>query len=80
MLQPTSTTPTAKQLLTTLISSVKLLLVSLALIVLFVVLFLKAFVGFGMVALAALNMLAEWIVSLVCSSNEMRSFFFAATR
>jgi hypothetical protein len=76
MLQPTSTTPTAEQLLTALISSIKLLLVSLAL----VVLFLKAFIGFGMVALAALNLLAEWIVSLVCSSDEMRSFFFAATR
>jgi hypothetical protein len=49
-----------EQLLGALIASTKMLLVALSLVVLFFVLFLKAIVGFVMVALSALNMVAEW--------------------
>jgi hypothetical protein len=63
-----------EQLLAELIASTKMLLVALSFVVLFFVLFLKAIVGFAMVALAALNMLAEWIVGLVASVQEVQEF------
>ncbi len=63
-----------EQLLAGLIASTKMLLVALSLVVLFFVLLVKAIVGFAMVALAALNMLAEWIVGLVASVQEVQEF------
>jgi hypothetical protein len=63
-----------------LVASTRMLFVALCCVVLFFVLFLKAIVGLAMVALAALHMLAQWMVGLVCSTDEMRAFFFAAAR
>ncbi len=54
------TTPSqtdGKQLLAALISSLKLFLVALALVVIVVALLVKSLVGFGMVALQGLNVL-----------------------
>jgi hypothetical protein len=63
-----------EQLLAGLIASTKMLLVALSLVVLFFVLFVKAIVGFAMVALAALNMAAEWSIGLVASVQEVQEF------
>jgi hypothetical protein len=49
-----------EQLLVALVASTKMLLVALSLVVLFFVLFVKSIIGFVMVALSALNMVAEF--------------------
>src|SRR6266487_2593258 len=46
----------------------------LALVVLFFVLVVKAIVGLVMVALSALNMVAEWGIGQVASVEEVKSF------
>ncbi len=63
-----------EQLLAGLVASTKLLLVALSLVVLFFVLVVKAIVGFGMVALSALNMVAEWGIRQVASVEEVKQF------
>ncbi len=63
-----------EQLLAGLIASTKLLLVALSLVVLFFVLVVKAILGFAMVALSALNMVAEWGIGQVASVEEVRAF------
>ncbi len=63
-----------EQLLQGLVASLKMLLVALSLVVLFFVLFVKAIVGLVMVALLALNMVAEWGIGQVASVEEVRDF------
>jgi len=75
MIKKTSPTISNKeQLLLGLVASLKLLLVALALVVLFFVLVVKAIVGLVMVALSALNMVAEWGIGQVASVEEVKSF------
>lgn len=71
---PPLTVGNTEQLLLGLVASLKLLLVALAFVVLFVVLFLKSIIGFGMVLLAALNMAFDWLVSFVASVQEVSDF------
>jgi hypothetical protein len=77
------TTPTqtdGKQLLAALISSLKMFLVALALVVIVVSLLVKSLVGLGMVALQALNMLLTAAIAFVVSVSEVRSLVsFLAT-
>lgn len=63
-----------EQLLLGLVASTKMLLVALSLVVLFVVLFAKSIISFAMVALAALNMLCEYVIRLVASVEEVKEF------
>jgi hypothetical protein len=63
-----------EQLIVGLLTSCKLLLVALSCVVLFFVLVCKALVGFAMVVLTALNMGAEWIIGMVASLEEVKSF------
>jgi hypothetical protein len=72
--QTSPTISNKEQLLAGLIASTKLLLVALSLVVLFFVLFVKAIVGFMMVALSALTMVAEWGIGQVASVEEVRDF------
>jgi hypothetical protein len=63
-----------EQLLAGLVASLKMLLVAISLVVLFFVLFIKAIVGLVMVALTALNMVAEWGIGQVASVEEVKLF------
>ncbi|HYU74183.1 MAG TPA: hypothetical protein VEL31_16040 [Ktedonobacteraceae bacterium] len=63
-----------EQLLAGLVASLKMLLVALSLVVLFFVLVIKAIVGLVMVALTALNMVAEWGIGQVASVEEVKQF------
>ncbi len=71
-----------EQLLAGLVASLKLLLVALSCVVLFFVLFVKAIVGLLMVALSAINMVAEWGIGQVASVEEVKQFasFLVAAR
>jgi hypothetical protein len=71
------TTPSqtdGKQLLAALISSLKMFLVALALVVIVVSLLVKSLVGLGMVALQALNLLLTAAIAFVASVPEVSSF------
>jgi hypothetical protein len=71
------TTPSqtdGKQLLAALISSAKMFLVALALVVVVVALLVKSFVGFGMVVLQGLNLLLTAAIAFVASVPEVSSF------
>ena len=79
------TTPSqtdGKQLLAALISSLKMFLVALALVVIVVSLLVKSLVGLGMVALQGLNMLLSFAIAFVGSVPEVSSFarFLATAR
>jgi len=63
-----------KQLLAALISSLKMFLVALALVVVVVALLVKSFVGFGMVVLQGLNVLLTAAIAFVASVPEVSSF------
>jgi hypothetical protein len=72
-----------EQLLSGLMASVKMLLVSLALIVVIVALFTKSLLSLAVVLLTACNLFATWLVSLVASVPEVQSFaasFLATAR
>jgi hypothetical protein len=77
------TTPSqtdGKQLLAALISSLKMFLVALALVVIVVSLLVKSLVGLGMVALQGLNVLLTAAIAFVASVPEVSSFVrFLAT-
>ena len=69
-----------KQLLAALVSSLKMFLVALALVVIVMSLLVKSLVGLGMVALQALNMLLTAAIAFVASVSEVRSLVsFLAT-
>ena len=72
---PPSSLDNKEQLLLASLASFRMLLISLSFVVLFAVLFCKSLLGFCMVILAALNMLAEYIIRLVAQSEEVQSFF-----
>lgn len=76
---PPSAIDNKEQLLLASLASLRMLLVSLSFVVLFVVLFCKSIIGFCMVILAAMNMLAEWIIRFVAQSEECKSFFVSMT-
>jgi len=71
------TTPSqtdGKQLLAALISSLKMFLVALALVVIVVSLLVKSLVGFGMVILQGLNLGLSAAIAFVASVPEVSSF------
>ena len=63
-----------KQLLAALISSLKMFLVALALVVIVMSLLIKSLVGLGMVALQGLNLLLTAAIAFVASVPEVSSF------
>ena len=63
-----------KQLLAALISSLKMFLVALALVVIVMSLLVKSLVGLGMVALQGLNLLLTAAIAFVASVPEVSSF------
>jgi hypothetical protein len=74
MLKSPSTTANTEQLLLGLVASLKMLLVSLALIVVIVALFTKSLLSFAVVVLTACNLFATWSIGLVASVPEVQSF------
>jgi hypothetical protein len=74
MMTTPSQTDSKEQLLAALTSSMKMLLVSLAFVVIVVSLLVKSLVGFGMVALQALNLLLSFTIAFVASAPEVSSF------
>jgi hypothetical protein len=74
------TSTNKEQLLAALVASLKMLLISLALIVV-VTLFVKSLLSFAVVVLTAGNLFASWIIDLVVTAPDMREFcHFLATR
>ena len=72
MMTPSQTD--GKQLLVALISSLKMFLVALALVVIVMSLLVKSLVGLSMVALQGLNLLLTAAIAFVASVPEVSSF------
>ncbi len=74
MLKSTMNTTSKEQLLTALVSSLKMLLVSFSFLILFVILFVKAMVSLVMVLLQASNLFLGYLIGLIASVEEVRAF------